>query len=81
MYTGISTDVARRLAQHRAEIAGGAKYLRGRAPLELVLQKRLGDRSMASKVESRLKKLSKCDKEELLRTGTGLDDFMDGILH
>jgi predicted GIY-YIG superfamily endonuclease len=36
---------------------------------------------MASKVESRLKKLSKCDKEELLRTGTGLDDFMDGILH
>ncbi len=67
LYTGISTDVARRFAQHRGEGDAGSKYLKGRAPLALVFQKNLGSKSLALKVERKVKKLSKARKEELIR--------------
>lgn len=64
LYTGISTDVARRLDEH---ISGkGAKYLRGRAPLNLVYQQAIGSRSEALIAEAAIKKLSKADKEVLI---------------
>jgi putative endonuclease len=66
LYTGITTDVARRFAEHRESKGIGAKYLRGREPLELVFQKKLGGRSLALGVENKVKKLSKARKEELL---------------
>ena len=68
LYTGITTDVARRFAEHQENGDTGAKYLRGRGPLMLVFQKRLGSRSLALGVESKVKKLSKARKEELIRT-------------
>jgi len=68
LYTGITTDVARRFAEHRENSGPGAKYLRGRGPLVLVFQKKLGSRSLALGVESKIKKLSKVRKEELIRT-------------
>jgi putative endonuclease len=68
LYTGITTDVARRFAEHQGKTGEGAKYLRGRGPLELVFQKKLGGRSLALGVESKVKKLSKARKEELIRT-------------
>jgi len=46
----------------------GAKYLRGRGPLILVFKKELGSRSLALGVESKVKKLSKKRKEELIIT-------------
>jgi putative endonuclease len=55
LYTGITTDVDRRFAEHREGGNAGAKYLRGRGPLVLVFQKRLGSRSLALVVESRVK--------------------------
>ena len=58
LYAGVALDVHRRLEEHR-EGKRGAKYLRGRAPLELVLRRELGDRSLALKVELRIKKLSR----------------------
>ncbi len=67
LYTGITTDVARRFAEHQRNGDTGAKYLRGRGPLVLVFQKKLGDRSLALIVESEVKKLSKASKEELIR--------------
>ena len=67
LYTGISTDVARRFAQHSGEGSAGSKYLKGRVPLTLVFQKRLGSKSLALKVERKVKKLSKARKEELIR--------------
>lgn len=73
LYTGISTDVERRLRQH-SDGQGGARYLRGRAPLELVFTQSVGDRSCASRVEHRLKRLSKEDKERLLRDPGALRD-------
>ena len=68
LYTGITTNVARRFAEHQGNGDTGAKYLRGREPLVLVFQKKLGSRSLALGVESKVKKLSKARKEELIRT-------------
>jgi len=73
LYTGITTDVSRRFAEHQGDGDAGAKYLRGRGPLMLVFQKRLGSRSLALGVESRVKKLSKARKEELIRDNTHIE--------
>ncbi len=73
MYTGITTDVARRLAEHQGNGDTGAKYLRGRGPLTPVFQKKLGSRSLALAVESKVKKLSKARKEELIRDNTRIE--------
>jgi len=67
LYTGITTDVARRFAEHQGNSGAGAKYLRGRGPLVLVFQKNLGSRSVALGVESKVKRLSKVKKEELVK--------------
>ena len=66
LYTGISTDIDRRLAEHRGGGDAGSKYLKGRAPLTLLFRKRSGSRSLALKVENRVKKLSKAKKEEMI---------------
>ena len=50
LYTGITDDVPRRLAVHRA--GKGAKYTRGRGPLELVYQEQAPDKSAALRRES-----------------------------
>ena len=64
LYTGITTDVEKRLAAHRA--GKGAKYTRGRSPLELVYQEELPDHSAALKREHEIKRLSRAEKEELI---------------
>ena len=66
LYTGISTDIDRRLAEHRGGGDAGSKYLKGRGPLTLLSQKRLGSRSLALKVENMVKKLSKAKKEKFI---------------
>ncbi|MDX3773826.1 GIY-YIG nuclease family protein [Chromatiaceae bacterium AAb-1] len=66
LYTGISTDPARRLRQHNGELAGGAKALRGKGPLQLVWQQSFADRSAASVAEAAFKKLGKPRKEQLI---------------
>ncbi len=64
LYTGIATDVTRRFAEHQAN--KGAKYLRGRGPLQLVYTQVVDSRSTALKMESQIKKLSKTEKEKLI---------------
>jgi putative endonuclease len=66
LYTGISTDIDRRLAEHQEGGYAGSKYLKGRGPLTLLFRKRLGSRSLALKVENMVKKLSKAKKEKLI---------------
>lgn len=66
LYTGITTDTARRLRQHCGELTGGAKALRGKGPLQLVWQRDFPDRSSASVAEAAFKKLSKKQKEQQL---------------
>ncbi|CFQ44779.1 MULTISPECIES: GIY-YIG nuclease family protein [Yersinia] len=64
LYTGITTDVVRRLAQHQS--GKGAKALRGKGELTLVFHCEAGDRSTALKLEYRVKQLSKPQKEKLV---------------
>lgn len=65
LYTGIAIDVERRLGEHENG-ARGAKYLRGKGPLKLEFSERLGNRSIASQVEHRVKRLGRERKEELI---------------
>lgn len=67
LYTGIATDVDRRLAEHQAN--KGSKYLRGRGPLKLVLKKRIGNKGRALKVERKVKGLTRQEKERLINDG------------
>jgi putative endonuclease len=79
LYTGITTDVAGRFAKHQENKGAGAKYLRGRGPMTLVFQKNLGTRSLALGVESRVKKLSKARKEELVKDHTRLSEIVNRV--
>lgn len=63
LYTGITTDVARRFAQHSA--GKGAKYTRSHPPLRLLAQCAYPDRAEASRAEYRIKQLSPARKREL----------------
>ncbi len=66
LYTGITTDVGRRFKEHESGDKKGSKYLRGKMPLTLVLKKKAGNRSMALKIEAKVKKLPKTKKELLV---------------
>ena len=63
LYTGIAVDVEQRLAMHRS--GKGAKYTRGRGPLELVYTEVCGTHSDALKREIQLKALPRTEKEKL----------------
>ena len=63
LYTGITTDVARRFEEHST--GKGAKYTRGRGPLEIVYTCCCGSHSAALKEENRIKSLSAQQKKEL----------------
>ena len=73
-YTGIAADVARRVAEHENS-PRGAKYLKGRGPLTLVYSASVGDRASATRLEYRVKKLSRCEKEALINGATSLQDL------
>ena len=64
LYTGITTDVAKRLEAHRS--GKGAKYTRGRSPLELAYQEQCEDKSQALRREIKIKRLSRMEKLELI---------------
>ena len=66
LYTGITTDVERRFEEHESSDKKGSKYLRGKAPLKLVMKKKIGNKSMALRIEAKVKKLSKIKKELLV---------------
>ena len=65
LYTGISTDVQRRFEAHRRD--RGARRLRGRGPLELVYSHPVGEHGPALRLEHRVKRMSRADKERLVR--------------
>ena len=67
-YTGYTTDVERRVAEHDA--GEGAKYTRGRTPVELVHVEEYGTRSAAMRREHEIKSLARRDKERLVGDGT-----------
>lgn len=60
-YTGITTNLDRRIKEHNSSKLG-AKYTKVRRPVKLVYSKEFINRSEASKEESRIKKLSRTEK-------------------
>lgn len=79
LYTGITTDLARRFREHNGSLANGsraAKALRGKGPLNLVYQNEVGNRSQAQQSEYKVKQLSKAEKELLVKCQQPLKLFM-----
>lgn len=67
LYTGITTDLERRLEEHNAGKTG-ARYTRTRRPVQLMYSKPYDDRSKASRAEAQMKKLSRDEKLALVST-------------
>jgi putative endonuclease len=66
LYTGITTNISRRIQQHNRELPGGAKYTAARNPVELLYHREYIDRSLACIEESRIKKLTKFQKIQMI---------------
>jgi putative endonuclease len=64
LYTGITTDIDRRILEHENSDKG-AKYTRGKGPFELVYKAQFLNKSEASKEEFRIKKLTRQEKLDI----------------
>ena len=67
LYTGITTDLSRRLLQHAGKIPGGAKYTRAHPPLRYLAAWQTDSRSNAQSLEYKLKKLSHIQKLQIAK--------------
>ncbi len=79
IYTGISTDVERRFEEHSTGNPKGARYLKGKGPLELLFKKKIGNKSEASKVEWQIKQLPKDKKEDIVAGKTKWRTFLQSL--
>jgi putative endonuclease len=70
LYTGITTDVARRVAEHNGDGASGARYTRSRRPVELVYVETAANRSAAARREAEIKRLDRSGKLALCAAAT-----------
>ena len=64
LYTGISNHLEKRIGSHNS--GNGAKYTKGRGPVELIYKEKSQDKSTASKREAEIKKLTKKEKLKLI---------------
>lgn len=67
LYTGITTDLERRFQEHSGS-AKGAKFFRSGAPVQILYQRKFSNRSLASKFEALVKKMSRSSKLALIET-------------
>jgi putative endonuclease len=67
LYTGVTTDIARRVAEHN-EGEKGAKYTRARRPVKVVYEETCASRSEAQKREAEIRKLSRGEKLALAQS-------------
>ena len=67
LYTGITINTARRFNEHKRDLSKASKYLKGKGPLELVFQKRIGEKGLALKLEYKIKGLPKAKKERIVK--------------
>ncbi|MCD6586710.1 MAG: hydroxyethylthiazole kinase, partial [Desulfobacteraceae bacterium] len=75
LYTGITTDLNRRLNEHKNKLGKGAKYTRSCKELELVYYCKIGERSPALKVEAKIKRLKKDKKEIIVKSALKKPDL------
>ena len=81
LYTGVTTNVERRLAEHKAEASGpyrGARALRGKRHLKLVYSFAATDQSQALKLEYAIKQLRKARKEALVAGRLPIEELLAG---
>ena len=78
IYTGITTDISRRISEHTSDRKRGARYTRSHKPEDILALWQCSDRSSASKLEYRIKTLSRPQKEQLAKSGD-LSVFGDKI--
>lgn len=64
LYTGVSSEVTKRVMEHN--LGKGAKYTRSRRPVVLVYQEKAIDRSTAQKREAEIKRMKRTEKLKLL---------------
>lgn len=69
LYTGVSTDVLRRVAEHNAGVPAGARYTHARRPVVLVFQECAVDRGAALRREKAIKSFSRKAKLALIAGG------------
>lgn len=69
LYTGITTDPARRLAEHNGDGAPGARYTRSRRPVQLVYLEAVADRAQATRREAAIRRLDRARKLALCAPG------------
>ena len=67
LYTGITTNLDRRLEEHNSSKLG-AKYTRGRRPVKIVYSKKFRNRVTASREEARVKKITRQEKLEVINS-------------
>lgn len=68
LYCGVTTNLARRIAQHNGLVPGGAKYTCARRPVRLIASCICADRSEACRLEYRIKRLPRTEKLAALST-------------
>jgi len=68
LYTGVTTDTARRVTEHNQSDKLGAKYTRARRPVSLVYREPCENRSAACQREAQIKALSRAAKLRLIAT-------------
>ena len=78
LYTGITTDVARRFIEHQS--GKGAKALRGKGELTLAFSAPVGERSLALRMEYRIKQLTKRQKERLVAGDGIFEALLEGLI-
>ncbi|WP_456267697.1 GIY-YIG nuclease family protein [Kushneria sp. AK178] len=69
LYTGVTTDVARRFDEHQRGGTRCARSLRGKGPLQLRFACPVGDRRRALRLERRIKKLSRLQRLAIIESG------------
>ena len=73
LYSGVTTDLKRRLRQHNGEIVGGARYTQGRRPVALMWWAYCDSRSDSQQREAALRRLSRQQKWDLITAARGVD--------
>lgn len=72
LYTGVTTDVERRLREHRGGGARAARYTRSRRSMTLAYSAAVPGKSLAMRIEYRLKRLPAAEKRVIVRNGDSL---------
>lgn len=80
LYTGYTTDIAKRIDAHKGKIPCGAKYTKSHPVISLEAYWQVESKSMALKLEARIKKLSKSKKEELVNNRQIIEKYINELL-